>query len=428
MKGYRDMTREELLAQRQELNERYENYKALNLTLDMTRGKPSPLQLDLSNDIYDVLNGDFKTAKGQDTRNYGIAEGIEEIRAVFGEILGTDKDNVFMGNSSSLNQMYDAIMRAMVFGEVDSPKPWAHVEGRKWLCPTPGYDRHFRVTETLGFELIPVPITEDGPDMDIVEELVKDEKVKGIWCVPCYSNPDGIVYSEETCDRLARMETAASDFRIFWDNAYVVHHLSEDRNEWGKLPDMLSLCESYGHANRVYEFASSSKITFAGGGISCFACNKDNMTYAKKYLNAQTICTNKVNQLAHARYLPNAEAVYQHMMKHAAILRPKFEECQKVLNEELGFDNLWHWTNPKGGYFVSFYAMPGTATKVVSMCKEAGVALTPAGASYPYGKDPQDSNIRLAPSFPEIEDIEKAVRILTICAKITAVDKLLEDL
>jgi DNA-binding transcriptional MocR family regulator len=264
--------------------------------------------------------------------------------------------------------------------------------------------------------------------MDIVEELVKDEKVKGIWCVPCYSNPDGIVYSEETCDRLARMETAASDFRIFWDNAYVVHHLSEDRNEWGKLPDMLSLCESYGHANRVYEFASSSKITFAGGGISCFACNKDNMTYAKKYLNTQTICTNKVNQLAHARYLPNAEAVYQHMMKHAAILRPKFEECQKVLNEELGFDDLWHWTNPKGGYFVSFYAMPGTATKIVSMCKEAGVALTPAGASYPYGKDPQDSNIRLAPSFPAIEDIEKAVRILTICAKITAVDKLLEDL
>lgn len=428
MKGYRDMTREELLAQRQELNERYEKYKALNLTLDMTRGKPSPLQLDLSNDIYDVLNGDFKTAKGQDTRNYGIAEGIEEIRAVFGEILGTDKDNIFMGNSSSLNQMYDAIMRAMVFGEVDSPKPWAQVEGRKWLCPAPGYDRHFRVTETLGFELIPVPITEDGPVMDIVEELVKDEKVKGIWCVPCYSNPDGIVYSAEVCDRLARMETAAFDFRIFWDNAYVVHHLSEDRNEWGKLPDMLSLCESYGHANRVYEFASSSKITFAGGGISCFACNKDNMTYAKKYLNAQTICTNKVNQLAHARFLPNAEAVYQHMMKHAAILHPKFEECQKVLNEELGFDDLWHWTNPKGGYFVSFYAMPGTATKVVSMCKEAGVALTPAGASYPYGKDPQDSNIRLAPSFPVIEDIEKAVRILTICAKITAVDKLLEDL
>ena len=319
----------------------------------------------------------------------------------------------------------------MVFGEVDSPKPWAQVEGRKWLCPAPGYDRHFRVTETMGFELIPVPMTENGPDMDIVEELVKDEKVKGIWCVPCYSNPDGIVYSEEVCDRLAKMETAAPDFRIFWDNAYVVHHLSEDRNEWGRLPDMLSLCESYGNANRVYEFASSSKITFAGGGISCFAANKDNMTYTKKYLNAQTICTNKVNQLAHARFLPDAEAVYKQMMKHAEILRPKFAACHSVLNEELGSNpgnkDLWHWTDPKGGYFVSFYAMPGTATKVVSMCKEAGVALTPAGASYPYGKDPSDSNIRLAPSFPEVEDIEKAVRILSICAKITAIDKLLED-
>jgi DNA-binding transcriptional MocR family regulator len=298
----------------------------------------------------------------------------------------------------------------------------------KFLCPVPGYDRHFTITEFFGIEMINVPMDENGPDMDVVEELVKDENVKGIWCVPCYSNPDGVVYSAEVCERLAKMETAAPDFRIFWDNAYVCHHLYEDRNTWGKLPDMLSLCESYGHANRVYEFASSSKITFAGGGISCFAANKDNMTWAKKYLNAQAICTNKVNQLAHARFLPDAEAVYAHMMKHAAILRPKFEACKNVLEEELGFDDLWHWTNPKGGYFVSFYAMPGTATKVVSMCKEAGVALTPAGASYPYGKDPSDSNIRLAPSFPGIEDIEKAVRILTICAKITAVDKLLEDL
>jgi DNA-binding transcriptional MocR family regulator len=429
MKGYRGMTREELLAERKELNERYEKCKALGLTLDMTRGKPSPVQLDLSNDIYDTLKEGFKSAKGQDTRNYGVAEGIEEIRAVFAELIGTDKDNLFMGNSSSLNQMFDALMRAMVFGEVDSPKPWSQVEGRKWLCPAPGYDRHFRVTETMGFELISIPMTENGPDMDMVEELVKDEKVKGIWCVPCYSNPDGVVYSKDTCERLAKMETAAPDFRIFWDNAYVVHHLSEDRNEWGRLPDMLSLCESYGHANRVYEFASSSKITFAGGGISCFAANKDNMTYTKKFLNAQMICTNKVNQLAHARFLPDAEAVYKHMMKHAAILRPKFEACSRVLNEELGGnEDLWHWTDPKGGYFVSFYAMPGTATRIVSMCKEAGVALTPAGASFPYGKDPSDSNIRLAPSFPEVADIEKAVRILTICAKITAVDKLLEEL
>ena len=428
MKGYRGMTREELLAERKELNERYEKCKALNLTLDMTRGKPSPAQLDLSNDIYDTLKTGYLDNAGQDTRNYGVAPGIAEIREVFADIIGTDKENVFMGNSSSLNQMFDAVMRAMVFGEVDSPKPWSQVEGRKWLCPTPGYDRHFRVTETMGFELVAVPMTDNGPDMDIVEELVKDEKVKGIWCVPCYSNPDGVVYSEETCERLAKMETGAVDFRIFWDNAYVVHHLSEDRNEWGKLPDMLSLCEKAGHANRVYEFASSSKITFAGGGISCFAANKENMAYTKKFLNAQTICTNKVNQLAHAKFLPSAEAVYRHMMKHAEILRPKFEACQRVLNEELGGNkDLWHWTDPKGGYFVSFYAMPGTATKIVTMCKDAGVALTPAGASFPYGKDPQDTNIRLAPSFPVVEDIEKAVRILSICAKITAIDKLLEE-
>ena len=416
MKGYREMTKEELIKAREELNERYEKYKALNLTLDMTRGKPSPVQLDLSNDIYDTLKDGYKTVDGQDTRNYGIAPGIDDIRAIFADLLGTEKDNIFMGNSSSLNQMYDALMRSMVFGEVDSPKPWSQVEGRKWLCPAPGYDRHFRVTETLGFELIAVPMTENGPDMDVVEELVKDENVKGIWCVPCYSNPDGVVYSEETCNRLAQMKTAAPDFRIFWDNAYVVHHLYEDRSTWGQLPDMLSLCEKYGNANRVYEFASSSKITF-------------DMTWAKKFLNAQAICTNKVNQLAHTRFLPDKEAVFAHMMKHAAILRPKFEKCIEVLKEELGTaKDLWTWTEPKGGYFVSFYAYPGTATKIVSMCKEAGVALTPAGASYPYGKDPKDSNIRLAPSFPGIEDIEKAVRILTICAKITAIDKLLEEL
>lgn len=429
MKAYREMTKEELVSERNALVESYEKCKALGLKLDMTRGKPSPNQLDLSNDIYECLGDGFKTQDGQDTRNYGIASGIEEIRALFAEILGTDKDNIFMGNSSSLNQMFDALMRSMVFGEVDSPKPWSQVEGRKWLCPAPGYDRHFRVTETLGFELIPVPMTENGPDMDMVEELVKDEKVKGIWCVPCYSNPDGYVYSEETCRRLAEMETAAVDFRIFWDNAYVVHHLAEDRNEWGKVPDILSLCEKAGHANRAYEFASSSKITFAGGGISCFAANKASMAHAKKIMDAQTICTNKVNQLAHARYLPNKEAVLEHMMKHAAILRPKFEACLSVLNEELGFDkSLWNWTEPKGGYFVSFYAFPGTAKKIVAMCKDAGVALTPAGASYPYGIDPKDSNIRLSPSFPVVDDIEKAVKILTICARITAAEKLLEEM
>ncbi|MCR4688563.1 MAG: aminotransferase class I/II-fold pyridoxal phosphate-dependent enzyme [Saccharofermentans sp.] len=427
MKSYKEMSAQELEQQRQELMKLYEEYKAMDLSLDMTRGKPSPEQLDMTNHMYDSLSDSgFKSCKNEDVRNYGVPAGIEDIRKVFGDILGTDKDNIFMGNSSSLNQMFDGIMRAMVFGEVDSPKPWAQVEGRKWLCPAPGYDRHFRVTEKLGFELIAVPMTDNGPDMDEVEELVKDEKVLGIWCVPCYSNPDGIVYSEDTCKRLANMKTGAKDFRIFWDNAYVVHHLAEDENEWGTIPDMLSLCLEAGNANRVYEFASSSKITFAGGGISCFATNKDNMDYAKKILSVQAICTNKVNQLAHARFLPDLAAVKEHMKKHAAILRPKFAAVSGVLTEELGEQDLWHWTDPKGGYFINFYCMPGTATNIVSMCKEAGVALTPAGASFPYGKDPDDQSIRLSPSFPPVEDLLKATKILTICAKITAIDKLLE--
>ena len=429
MKSYREMTAEELKQEKELLVKRYEEYKAMGLSLNMTRGVPSTDQLDLTNNIYDdISKSGFKSVKGEDVRNYGVPAGIEDIRAIFAEVLGTDKDNIFMGNSSSLNQMFDAIMRAMVFGEIESDKPWAQVEGRKWLCPAPGYDRHFRVTETMGFELIPVRMTENGPDMDEVEELVKDPKVLGIWCVPCYSNPDGIVYSEETCRRLATMKTAAPDFRIMWDNAYVVHHITDVESERGHIPDILSLCAEAGYPNRPYEFASSSKVTFAGGGISCFAANPDNMARAKKYLGVQAICTNKVNQLAHARFLPNAEALDKHMRKHAEILRPKFAAVQSVLKEELGENGgLWHWTDPKGGYFVSFYAYPGTATKVVSMCKEAGVALTPAGASYPYGKDPDDSNIRLCPSFPPVENIVKAVSILSVCAKITAIDKLLEE-
>ena len=428
MKSYREMTADELKQERELLVKRYEEYKAMSLSLNMTRGVPSTQQLDLASDMYDGLSDSgFLSVNGQDVRNYGVPAGIDDIRKVFAEILGTDIDNIFMGNSSSLNQMFDALMRSMVFGEIESEKPWYEVEGRKWLCPAPGYDRHFRVTETLGFELIPVPMTENGPDMDVVEELVKDPKVLGIWCVPCYSNPDGIVYSEETCRRLASMKTAAPDFRIMWDNAYVVHHITDNDSERGHVPDILSLCAEAGNPNRPYEFASSSKVTFAGGGISCFATNADNMARAKKYLGVQAICTNKVNQLAHAKFLPDAEAVDKHMRKHAEILRPKFGAVQKVLNEELGGSDLWHWTDPKGGYFVSFYAFPGTATKVVAMCKEAGVALTPAGASYPYGKDPYDSNIRLCPSFPPVENIIKAVSILSVCAKITAIDKLLEE-
>ena len=427
MKSYVEMSREELAKEREELNAMYGKYKTMGLALDMTRGKPSPEQLDLSNNMYDDLSKDgYKAKDGTDTRNYSCPAGINDMREVFAQILDTTYDKIFLGNSSSLNQMFDSIMRAMVFGEHDSDKPWAQIEGRKWLCPAPGYDRHFRVTETLGFELITVPMTENGPDMDIVEELVKDEKVLGIWCNPVYSNPDGIVYSEETCRRLASMKTAAKDFRIYWDNAYVIHHLNDDEKDQGKVPDILGLCEEFGNPSRVYEFASTSKVTFAGAGISCIAANKDNLDYAKKIMAVQTICNNKVNQLAHARMLPDISEVKAHMSKHAAILRPKFEMVDKVLTETLGGTGIANWHKPMGGYFVSLFVMPGTADKVVQMCKDAGVALTPAGATYPYGKDPDNSNIRIAPSFPSVSDIEQAVNVLAVCAKITAIDKILE--
>lgn len=429
MRSYREMNAEELKAERSALASKYDEYKALGLALDMTRGKPSPVQLDLTNHIYDTLATEgFKTKEGVDTRNYNTPSGITEMREVFAQILGTSADKVFLGNSSSLNQMFDSLMRALVFGEHDSDKPWGQVEGKKWLCPVPGYDRHFRVTQTLGFELINVPMTENGPDMDIVEELVKDEKVLGMWCIPVYSNPDGIVYSEETCRRLASMKTGAKDFRIYWDNAYVVHHLTDNEAEQGSVPDILGLCEEYGNPSRAYEFASSSKITFAGAGISCIAANKDNMDHAKKIMAVQTICNNKVNQLAHARMLPDLDAVKAHMRKHAEILRPKFSKTLEILNNELGWTGTAKWHEPKGGYFVSIFVMPGTADKVVAMCKEAGVALTPAGATYPYGKDPDNSNIRIAPSFPSVGEIDTAVNVLCVCAKITAIDLILKQM
>ena len=430
MKSYKSMSSAELESELNALRQRYEDYKAMGLKINMMRGQPSPEQLDLSNHLFDgIADSGYKAQDGSDVRNYGNPAGLSEARKVFADIIGTEADNLFLGNSSSLNMMFDTLMRAMVFGEIDSDKPWSQIEGRKWLCPAPGYDRHFRVTETLGFELITVPMTENGPDMDIVEKLVaEDDKILGIWNVPVYTNPEGVVYSEETCRRMASMKTAAKDFRIMWDNAYVCHHLFDDESERGKVPDMLKLCADAGYPNRVYEFASSSKVTFAGGGLSCFAANSENLARAKKYMGVQSICSNKVNQYAHVRFLPTAEAVDEIMRKHAAILRPKFKTVIDILTEEFDSNtDVCRWTNPKGGYFVSFYALPGTAGKTVAMCADAGVSLTPAGASYPYGKDPDDTNIRLAPSFPQPSEIEKAIRILSVCAKITAVEKLLEE-
>ena len=426
MKSYKEMSREELLAEKAELEKRVEGFKAMNLSLNMTRGKPAPNQLDMSNGLYDSLSKEgFKAADGSDTRNYGVATGLPEVKKLFSQMLKTSSDHIYIGNGSSLNLMFDSIMRAMVFGEHDSPKPWSQVEGRKWLCPVPGYDSHFKVTEQCGFELIAVPLKEDGPDMDIVEELVKDPLVLGMWSVPCYTNPDGYVYSEEVCRRLASMKTAAPDFRIYWDNAYCVHHLYNDEAKQGKLPDIIGLCAQAGNPSRVYEFASTSKITFASAGISCIASGEENYNRAVKIMGIQTIGANKVNQLAHIRMLPDIDALKAHMSRHADIIRPKFELTLDILDKELNGTDAATWHKPLGGYFISVYTMPGTAKAVVAKCNELGVAFTPAGATYPYGIDPDDSNIRVAPSFPSLEDINKAVEVFAVCVKLSAVDKLL---
>lgn len=427
MKSYCELDKESLKEVLKVLEVRYKDYCSRNLSLDMTRGKPSPKQLEMAEVMPSMLEkGDFKSKSGADCRNYGMPFGIDEMRELFGSILGVSEAQVIIGNNSSLSLMYDCLMRSLVFGEIESKKPWSQIENRKWICPVPGYDRHFLVTETLGFELIPVPLNEDGPDMDMIEDLVKnDASILGMWAMPLYSNPDGYIYSEKVCRRLASMETKAPDFRILWDNAYVVHHLYNDKQ--GSLPDILALAKEYNHANRVYEFASTSKISFAGAGISCIAANENNLVHTKDILKVQSIGPNKIDQLMHAKYLPNLDAVKEVMKKQADILRPKFEKTLEILDMEFQDTGIAKWNKPLGGYFVSIYVYNGTAKETVKLAKEAGVALTPAGATYPYGIDPFDSNIRIAPSFPCLEDIEIAVSVLAVCAKLAAVRKLLEE-
>jgi len=429
MKTYLELSKEELQQTLKVLEIRYNDLKSRNLALDMTRGKPSPAQLDLANEMPNLLDtNNLKSEDGSDCRNYGVPYGIKEVKKLFGEILDVDPSLITVGNNSSLQLMYDTLSRSLIFGEIESEKPWAQIPDRKWICPVPGYDRHFLVTETLGFELIPVPLKEDGPDMDIVEKLVaEDPSILGMWAMPLYSNPDGYIYSEEVCKRLVSMKTAAPDFRILWDNAYVVHHLYDDVSKQGTLPDILKLACQAGNPNRVYEFASTSKITFAGSGIACIAANEENMTRTRKYLGVQSIGPNKIVQLMHAKYVPDLEAVKKIMSRQADILRPKFEMVLKILKDEFEGSGVAHWNSPLGGYFVSLYVLNGTAKETVRLAKECGVALTPAGATYPYGKDPSDSNIRIAPSFPKIEDIELAVTVLAVCAKLSAVRKLLEE-
>ena len=398
-----------------------EGWKAKNLKLNMARGKPSSAQLDLVSDILTILTdpADCKV-DGVDARNYGELGGLPCAKAYWADVLGCQTNEVFVGGSASLTLMYDLISKAYTHGLKNSPKPWCKEEKLKFLCPAPGYDRHFRITESFGFELITIPMTENGPDMDMVEELVKDPAVKGIWCVPKYSNPEGIIYSDETIARFANLKAAAPDFTIMWDNAYCVH---EFEGEFVPFQDIITLCREAGNPDMVYEFASTSKITFPGAGISVMASSAENIKYMEKLLGVQLISYDKVNQLRHVKYLQNKEHTLEVMKRHASLMAPKFQIVLEVLDREIAPLGFAQWNKPKGGYFVSLNTMPGTAKRALALAKEAGVVMTDAGATYPYGIDPQDSNIRIAPSLPPVAELEQAMDVFCLCLKIAAFEK-----
>lgn len=425
MKAYKELSENELLALKEDLNKQYEDAKAKGLKLDMSRGKPSPSQLDMERDFLEVIRSDtnLKTSSGVDCRNYGLLDGIPEAKKLMADMIGVSQDKIIVFGNSSLNIMYDTVARSMLFGVLGST-PWCKLDKVKFLCPVPGYDRHFAITEQFGIEMINVPMTCDGPDMDLVEKYVnEDPAVKGIWCVPKYSNPQGYTYSDETVKRFASLKPAAVDFRIYWDNAYAIHDLYEDKSD--QLLEILSECEKMGNADMVYEFVSTSKVTFPGSGISALASSKTNLDSIKDTMTIQTIGPDKLNQLRHVLYFKNIDGMKAHMMKHAAIMRPKFEAIEEVLSKELEGLEIGSWTKPNGGYFISFEAMEGCAQEIVSRCKEAGVVLTGAGATYPYKKDPKDSNIRIAPTFPSEEELSIATDLFVLCVKLVSVEKLL---
>ena len=427
MRAYQELSKEELLALKAELEIKYEDAKGKGLKLDMSRGKPSVAQLDMGMDIFDVLNSqsDLTSMEGVDVRNYGVLDGLMEAKQMMADIMGTKAENIIVYGNASLNVMYDAVSSAMTHG-VMGCTPWCRLDKVKFLCPVPGYDRHFAITQHFGIEMITVPMTPQGPDMDLVEELVTgDDSVKGIWCVPKYSNPQGYTYSDETVRRFANLKPAAKDFRIFWDNAYAVHHLYEEEERQESIPDILSECEKAGNPDMVYEFASTSKISFSGAGVAAIATSRGNLECIKKTLTIQTIGYDKINQLRHVRYFKDFEGIKEHMRKHAALMRPKFEAVLKVLEEELAGTGIGERTRPGGGYFISFESLEGCAKAIVARCKEAGVVLTGAGATYPYGKDPRDSNIRIAPTFPTAEELSQATDLFVLCVKLVSVEKLL---
>ncbi|MCF0132915.1 MAG: aminotransferase class I/II-fold pyridoxal phosphate-dependent enzyme [Blautia sp.] len=425
MKKYSEMSREELLALKEELQAQYEEVKAKGLHLDMSRGKPSAEQLDISMEMMDVLasGDDLKCETGVDCRNYGVQDGIPEAKRLIGEMAEVNPDEIIIYGNSSLNVMFDTIARSFTHG-VCGNTPWCKLDKVKFLCPSPGYDRHFKITEFFGIEMVPVRMYPDGPDMNAVEKYVnEDESVKGIWCVPKYSNPQGYTYSREVVSRFAKLKPAAKDFRIFWDNAYCVHHLYDVRRDF--LVEILGECAKAGNPDMVYKFCSTSKISFPGSGIACVAASKANLDDFRKYMRVQTIGHDKLNQLRHVRYFKNMDGIEAHMRKHAELLRPRFEMVLLSLEKNLNGLDIGEWTKPYGGYFISFDAMEGCAKDIVAKAKEAGVIMTDAGATFPYGKDPRDSNIRIAPTYPSLEELRDAVEVFVLCVKLSSVEKLL---
>lgn len=428
MKAYSQLDREELLELKKELTQQFEEVKAKGLSLDMSRGKPGKDQLDLSMPMLDLVNAnsDMKCENGMDCRNYGVLDGIPEAKRLLSSMIDTDSEHVIVFGNSSLNIMFDTVSRCMLKGVLGST-PWCKLDKVKFLCPSPGYDRHFKVTEFFGIEMITVPMMSDGPDMDVVEELVsKDEAIKGIWCVPKYSNPQGYTYSDETVRRFANLKPAAKDFRIFWDNAYCVHHLYEEDQD--SLLDIITECEKAGNPNMVFEFASTSKVSFPGSGVSVLAASKANLEDVKKYITTQTIGHDKINQLRHVKFFKDMQGIEEHMMKHAALIRPKFEAVLNTLDRELSGLDIGQWTKPKGGYFISFDSMEGCAKAIVAKTKEAGVVMTGAGATFPYGMDPKDSNIRIAPTLPSAQELALAAEIFVLSVKLVSVEKLLGEI
>ena len=427
MTAYKDRSRAELLQEKELLEAKFQEIKGKGLKLDMSRGKPSEAQLNLSMGMMDVLNSttDLRCSVGVDCRNYGVLDGIPEAKELLADMTEVSPDNIIIYGNSSLNVMYDTVARSMTHGVCGST-PWCKLDEVKFLCPVPGYDRHFAITEYFGIKMINIPMTESGPDMDLVEQYVNnDPSVKGIWCVPKYSNPQGITYSDETVLRFARLKPAAEDFRIYWDNAYGIHHLYEDKQD--NLIEILMACKQEGNPDMVFKFCSTSKVSFPGSGVAAIGASKRNIDFIKQQMTIQTIGHDKLNQLRHVRFFKDIHGMVLHMRKHADILRPKFETVLNGLKNELGGLEIGSWLEPRGGYFISFDALPGCAKAIVAKAKEAGLVMTPAGATFPYGKDPQDSNIRIAPSYPTPEELAVAVELFVLCVKLVSIDKILEE-